>query len=258
MLEGRIALVTGGTSGLGQAIATAGVRHGASVAIVARDEQRGEAVLADIGSDRAMFVPGDVTARADVDRVFDEVTARFGSVDVLINNVGGVTGNAMGPFVDVTEQSWLDMFALNVHAAFHCTQRALPAMLAAGWGRILNMSSVEGKEGMGGLVAYSAAKHALNGLTKAVAREVGTTGITVNSLCPGLCATEGVISGSEAHAAGIGMTVEQLLASFTDRTAIKRLITLDEVAEAAVFLCSAAASGITGVQLSVDGGQSSY
>lgn len=260
-LKGRNALVTGSTRGLGMACARALYDAGASVMLCARSSDVGERVMKSFeDGDRIGFVGGDATDPADAARFVDATTERFGALDILINNVGGVTGNAMGPFVDVTAGSWTDMFELNVHSAFFVTQRALPRMVERNWGRVINMSSVEGKQGFAGQCAYTATKHALLGLTKALAQEVGQAGVTVNALCPGLCATETMkdMDALRVHSEAIGMTPEQLIATFANKTAIKRLIEPAEVGAMALFLCSDTAASITGTELSIDGGQASY
>lgn len=257
-LEGKVALVTGSTRGLGFAIAAAYVAEGATVVVTGRTEQGCRDAIARLDpGDRASFVVGDASTANGAHALVDHAIVAYGRIDVLVNNIGGVVGNAMGPFLDVTTETWAGMFDLNIHSMFHTTQRAVPAMVERGTGRVINMSSVEGKEGAPGLVAYSTTKHAVCGFTKALAHELGTTGVTVNALCPGLCATEGVLA-AEAHAASVGMSLDELLSSFTGKTAVKRLIQPAEVAALAVFLAGDAASAITGATLSVDGGQSAY
>lgn len=257
VLQGRIALVTGGTRGLGFAIARALLDCGATVVLTGRSDEGCAAAAGRLASPEVSFLTGDAMVGSDVRSWVAGTEALHGRLDILVNNVGGVVGNAMGAFTDVSPNSWEEMFSLNVHSAFHATQAALPGMVARGFGRVINMSSVEGKQGSPGLAAYTATKHALNGLSKAVAHEVGTAGVTVNALCPGLCATEGVLASAD-HAASIGMTMDELLSAFTSKTAIKRLVQPAEVAALAVFLASDAASAMTGLTLSVDGGQSPF
>ncbi|HKE74441.1 MAG TPA: SDR family NAD(P)-dependent oxidoreductase [Acidimicrobiales bacterium] len=260
-LKGRSALVTGSTKGLGLACARALYDAGASVLLTGRHADLGEQALALFDDDsRVGYLAGDATHADDVDRFVDGANERFGALDILVNNVGGVTGNAMGPFVEVTDETWLDMFTLNVHAAFHATRRALPAMVERGWGRVINMSSVEGKQGFPGQAAYVTTKHALVGMTKAVAHEVGASGVTVNALCPGLCATETMkdMDALRVHSEQLGLTPEALIEVFAQKTAIKRLIEPEEVGAMALFLCSDAGAAITGTQLSIDGGQAAY
>jgi NAD(P)-dependent dehydrogenase (short-subunit alcohol dehydrogenase family) len=131
-------------------------------------------------------------------------------------------------------------------------------MIPKQYGRIINMSSIEGKHGKAGLGGYVATKHAINGLTKTIAREVGTLGITCNSLCPGLLITDIVRDQGTAAAAAMGLTFDEMVQQYAAESAIKRPNSIDEVAAAAVLLASDAGSGITGSTLSVDGGTSAY
>jgi NAD(P)-dependent dehydrogenase (short-subunit alcohol dehydrogenase family) len=131
-------------------------------------------------------------------------------------------------------------------------------MLANKWGRIINISSMEGKHGKAVLTAYTAAKHAINGMTKSVAREVGEEGVTVNSICPGIIITDIVKENGPSTAKAMGMTLEEMITYFASESAIKRPNTVEEVAAMAVLLASEAGGGITGQQISVDGGTSQY
>jgi NAD(P)-dependent dehydrogenase (short-subunit alcohol dehydrogenase family) len=172
-LDNKTAVITGGTDGLGLAIARAFIEAGAQVVVSGRDVERSKRASEQLG-ETFTWVQGDATDREDVERLLKTALAR-GGVDILVNNVGANIGNALGPFVDVTAQSWEATFATNVHSAFLITQRVLPKMTDQGWGRILMMSSVEGKEGRAGMVTYAATKHALGGMVKALAHEVGPT-----------------------------------------------------------------------------------
>jgi NAD(P)-dependent dehydrogenase (short-subunit alcohol dehydrogenase family) len=149
-------------------------------------------------------------------------------------------------------------FQWNLHSTFVATKRALPGMIEQGFGRVINISSVEGKVGKPVVTAYVAAKHAINGFTKAVAKEVGTTGVTVNALCPGLVITDIVKDNGPNTAAAMGITFDEMVALFAEESAIKRPNTVEEVAHVAVMLAADAGGGITGALLSVDGGTSPY
>jgi NAD(P)-dependent dehydrogenase (short-subunit alcohol dehydrogenase family) len=149
-------------------------------------------------------------------------------------------------------------FQWNVHSGFVATKRALPGMIEQGWGRIINISSVEGKVGKPVLTAYVASKHAINGMTKAIAKEVGTTGVTVNAICPGLVITDIIKENGPNTAAAMNLTFDEMVDLFAQESAIKRPNTVEEVGNAAVMLACDLGSGITGSLISVDGGTAPY
>jgi NAD(P)-dependent dehydrogenase (short-subunit alcohol dehydrogenase family) len=146
----------------------------------------------------------------------------------------------------------------NLYSTFWATRRALKSMIPGGWGRVINISSIEGKHGKAVFTAYTAAKHAINGMTKSVAREVGTSGVTVNSICPGLVITDIISQNGPATAESMGMTFDEMVAMFAKESALERPVTVEEVAAMAVLLASDAGSGITGAILNVDGGTAQY
>ena len=146
----------------------------------------------------------------------------------------------------------------NVYSTFWATRRALAGMIERRWGRVINISSTEGKVGKPVFSAYTAAKHAVNGMTKSVAQEVGTQGITVNAICPGLVITDIVRDNGPATAEAMGMTFEEMVDLFAQESALKRPISVEEVAAVAVLLASDAGAGITGATISVDGGTAPY
>ncbi|HEY5646168.1 MAG TPA: SDR family NAD(P)-dependent oxidoreductase [Pseudomonadales bacterium] len=254
-LQGRTAAITGGTAGIGLAIAESYLAEGARVGLMARDAERGGEVAAELG-EAALFVPGDATLQADVEGFVDAVAAEFGGVDILVNNAGGASD--LQPIVAITDEEWDLVMKWNLYSTFWATRRALPGMLDRGWGRVINISSVEGKHGKAVFTAYTTAKHAINGMTKAVAREVGTGGVTVNAICPGLVITDIVRRTGPATAAAMGLTFDEMVAAFSEDAAIKRPVTLAEVAAVALLLASEAGGGITGALLSVDGGTAQY
>lgn len=254
-LEGRTAAITGGTAGIGLAIAESLLAEGARVGLMARDPVRGREVAERLG-ERALFVAGDATSQADVEGFVDAVAAGLGGVDILVNNAGGASD--LQPIVSITDEEWDRVMKWNLYSTFWATRRALPGMVARGWGRVINISSVEGKHGKAVFTAYTTAKHAINGMTKAVAREVGPNGVTVNAVCPGLVITDIVRRTGPATAAAMGMTFEEMVAMFTADAALKRPVTVEEVAAVALLLASDAGGGITGALLSVDGGTAQY
>lgn len=260
-LEGKVAAITGGTAGMGRGIAEAYLAEGAKVALFARNPDKGAQVLAELGaggfgSDRAIFVAGDVMSQADLEGFVDKTIAHFGTIDILVNNAGGA--GDLQPLVNLSDHAFDEAMKWNVYSTFWATRRALPAMLEKQDGRIINISSMEGKHGKPVLTAYSAAKHAVNGMTKSLAREVGAQGVTVNAICPGLVITDIIRNNGPATAKAMGMEFEEMVTMFAAEAAIKRPNTVEEIAAVAVLLASKAGAGITGAQISVDGGTSQY
>jgi 3-hydroxybutyrate dehydrogenase len=257
-LEGKVAIVTGGTAGIGRGIAEAFLNEGAATVVLnGRSAERGEKVLAEIGvGDRAVFHAGNVIEEAECEGLIDFVLERFGRVDVLVNNAGGC--GDVQPVVSLSDFEWDNTIRWNLYSTFWATRRSLPSMIDQKWGRIINLSSVEGKHGKQVISPYVAAKHAINGFTKSVAKEVGTQGVTVNSICPGLVITDIVKDNGPSTAEAMGITFDEMVALFASESATKRPTTVEEVAAVAVLLASEAGGGITGGMISVDGGTASY
>jgi NAD(P)-dependent dehydrogenase (short-subunit alcohol dehydrogenase family) len=256
-LEGRTAAITGGTAGIGLGIAEAFLAEGARVALMARNEEKAARVIADLDAgDRAIFIRGDAMVQQDVEGFIDEAAARLGAVDVLVNNAGGA--GDLQPLVQLSDETFDETMKWNVYSTFWASRRVLPGMLERKWGRIINISSTEGKVGKPVLLAYTTAKHAVNGMTKSLAQEVGTEGITVNAICPGLIITDIVRENGPNTAKAMGLTFEEMVDLFSQESAIKRPNTVEEVAAVAVLLASDAGAGITGTALSVDGGTAPY
>jgi len=256
-LEGRVAAITGGTAGIGLGIAKAFLAEGASVALMARDEQKAHAVLNTLDAgDQCIFIAGDAMQQASVEGFIDAVIAQLGRIDILVNNAGGA--GDLQPLVDLSTETFDECMKWNVYSTFWATRRALPKMIDHGWGRVINISSVEGKLGKPVFTAYSTAKHAINGMTKAVAQEVGTQGVTINAICPGLVITDIVQANGPATAEAMGMSFDEMVNLFSQESALKRPNTVEEVAAMAVLLASEAGGGITGGVLNVDGGTSPY
>ena len=236
-------LVTGASRGIGRAIAAAFARNGYNVAV--NYNNSGEAAgklceeLRAFGVDSAAF-QADVSNRSEVDRMISEIKDSMGNIGVLVNNAG-ISGQAL--FSDITEEMWDRMFAVNVKGAYNCTQAVLPDMIHFKQGRIINISSMWGISGASCEVHYSASKAALTGFTKALAKEVGLSGITVNCIAPGVIATE-----MNSHLS------EDDMEALRNDTPLNRIGTPEDVAEAVLFLASEKASFITGQILSVDGG----
>lgn len=256
-LQDKVAVITGGTAGLGRGIAEAYLREGAKVVLNGRSQEKGDKVLAELGvGDRAVFRAGDVRDQAVCESLVDFAVEHYGRIDILVNNAGGA--GELLPIAQLSDEAWDDTMRWNVYSTFWASRRALQYMLPQKSGRIINMSSLEGKVGKAVLGVYVAAKHAINGLTKSMAREVGTEGITVNALCPGLVITDIVKDNGPRTAAAMGMTFDEMVNLFSQESAIKRPNTVEEVAAMALLVASDVGAGITGALLSVDGGTSPY
>jgi len=256
-LKGKIAAITGGSAGIGLAIAIAFLREGASVVIMARDAVKGAAAVEQLGGDeRSAFIKGDATVQADIERFVDGTIERFGRIDILVNNAGGA--GELLPLVDLTDESFDYTMKLCVYSTFWATRRALRPMIEQQFGRIINISSVEGKIGKPVFSSYTAAKHAVNGLTKSTAQEVGTDGITVNAICPGLIITDIIKADGPATAKAMNLTFDEMVDLFSQESAIKQPNKVEQVAETALLLASDVGEGITGATWSVDGGTAPY
>jgi len=256
-LDGRVACITGGTRGIGRATAEAFLREGAQVVINGRDPEKGARALAemDVG-DNAHFIAGDVKQRDDCEALIQGTVDRFGKIDILFANAGGASNHA--PIVDLTDDAMQDSLLWNFWHTFWTMRAALGHMIPQESGRIITMSSVEGKVGKPAISIYVAAKHAINGLTKSAAQEVGPMGITVNSVCPGAIETDIMAVEGPPAAEAMGLTYDELLNVFAEESAIKRLNETSDVAEVCVLLASDAGAGITGSMISIDGGSSPY
>jgi 3-hydroxybutyrate dehydrogenase/3-oxoacyl-[acyl-carrier protein] reductase len=258
LLEKRVAVVTGGTRGIGRGIAEGFVAQGAAVVLAGRSQAKGDQALDEMGvGDRAMFVQTDVRRKEDIEHLIDQAAQRYGSVDILVNNAGGSDRFAL--VHEMSDEAWQNALDMNLNAAFWATRRALKYMLERGWGRIINISSVEGKQANKPAIShYITNKHALNGLTKAVAHEYGPMGITSNAICPGAIETDTMREVGPQAAAGAGITYQQFLDSYAQESAIKRLNTVEEVAAMAVLLASEVGGGVTGALINVDGGTAQW
>jgi NAD(P)-dependent dehydrogenase (short-subunit alcohol dehydrogenase family) len=257
ILDGRVACVTGGTRGIGLAIAKGFLDEGASVVINGRDPDKAEQTLAELDAgDRVSFVPGDVRQREVCEGLVDTTVDRYGRIDIMVANAGGGTGHA--PIVDLTDEAMQDALTWNFWHTFWTMRRSFHHMIPQGFGRFMSVSSLEGKVGKPGVAIYVTAKHAINGLTKSAAHEVGTLGITVNALCPGAIETDTMRRDGPPAAESMGITYQGLLDWFAEESATKRLCDVDDVAAVATLLASDAGAGITGSLISIDGGTAPY
>ncbi|MCR9277034.1 MAG: SDR family oxidoreductase [Pseudomonadaceae bacterium] len=253
-LEGQVAVVTGGSRGIGRAIAEAYLAAGASVVINGRNADKGAQAIAEMAAeDRTLFVAGNVQDQGDVENLIASAIARFGRIDILVNNAGGSSGFA--PVADLSDEAWQEAAAWILHSAFWATRAALKDMQTRGYGRIINISSVEGRQANKASVShYITFKHALNGFTKAVAFEYGSQGITSNAISPGAVETDLMRESGPAAAESMGVSYEQFKQDYADDAAIKRLNTVQEIAATALLLASVEGGGITGAIVPVDGG----
>src|ERR1700738_1637008 len=254
LLEKRVAVITGGSRGIGRGIAEAFAAQGAAVVIGGKSPEKGEQALNEMGGgDRAMFVQCGGRRKADVENLIDQAAKRYGSADIMVNNAGGSDRFAL--VHEMTDEAWQNALDFNLNAAFWGSRRALQYMLERGWGRTINIFSVEGKQGNKPAVShYITNKHAINGLTKAVATEYGTRGITCNAICPGAVETDTMRELGPQAAAGAGITYQQFLDNYAAESAIKRLNTVEEVAAMATLLASDIGGGGTGARINADGG----
>jgi len=257
-LDGKVAAITGGTRSIGRGIAEAFLAQGASVVVNGKSAEKGEQCLAEMDAgDRAAFYAGSVMEQAVVEGLVDFTVERYGQLDIMVLNSGGVAHTA--PVAQMTDEEWMLEVTWNLHHVFWGMRKALQHMIPRQTGRIIVMSSVEGKLGKAGIPGYAATKHAVLGLMKAAAKEVGTQGITVNAILPGIIMTDIVWETGPESAKSMGVdTVEEMVDIFAQESAIKRANTVEEVAAAAVLLASDAGAGITGTSFAVDGGTLPY
>jgi 3-hydroxybutyrate dehydrogenase len=257
-LEGKVACITGGTRSIGRAMAEAFLREGAAVVVNGRDPDKGAVAVAEMGGgDNVAFYAGDASSQATIEGLIDFTIEKYGKLDICCLNSGGVQMTA--PVAMMSDEEWQLEIDWNLNHVFWGMRRALNHMIPRQSGRIIVTSSVEGKLGKPGIPGYVATKHAVNGLVKSAAQEVGTLGITVNSILPGIIETDIVrqTGPDSAVAMGVG-TYDKLIEMFTSESAIKRPNTVEEVAAVAVLLASDAAKNITGCLFPVDGGTMPY
>jgi 3-hydroxybutyrate dehydrogenase len=255
-LSGRVALVTGSTSGIGLGIATAMAAAGADIVLnglgQARDIEQLTSSLADAYGVRVRFDGADMSKPAQVAAMIANAASAFGSVDILINNAGIQHTAPVDAFPD---DRWDAIIAINLSSAFHAIKAALPGMRQRGWGRIINIASAHGLVASGLKAGYVAAKHGLVGLTKVVAIEAANTGVTCNAICPGWVLTPLVQKQIDAKAATEGIAIEESAAAMLrEKQPMLRFSTPESLAALALFLCSDGAATMTGTALPMDGG----
>lgn len=250
-LAGKHALVTGGGRGIGLAITRALLAQGSRVTMTGRDINVLRQAATSLCGE-AFYVAADVTDRGSVEQGFAAARERFGTIHILVNNAGQA---ASAPFLKTDYELWRRLMAVNVDGAFHCSQAALPDMLSSGWGRIVNVASIAGLVGQAYIAAYCASKHALVGLTRALAVEVAAKGVTVNAVCPGYTETEMVKESVANIVSKTGRTEEQARKELIGRNPLKRMIKPEEVANAVAWLCLPGSEAVNGQAIVVSGGE---
>lgn len=245
-LEGKVALVTGASRGIGRAIALGLAGAGADVAVAARSAEELEVLAKEIseGGRRSLAIPTDVTKRDHIETMVDRATAELGPLDVLVNNAGGT--RFMSPLVALRPEGWDKAMSLNLDSVFHATQIGAQRMLASGGGSIIQVSSVAGVEGAETLSFYSAAKGGVRLFSQAVAKELARSGVRVNTIAPGWIATD--LNANLREDEGSDRMV-------TSTIPMGRWGRAEEIVGAAIFLASDASSFVTGATLVIDGGQ---
>jgi NAD(P)-dependent dehydrogenase (short-subunit alcohol dehydrogenase family) len=251
--KSKVVLVTGGSGGLGRAIARSFAGAGFGVVITARSAERLKVAAQEISSDDAAVValPCDIAQKEQVEALREKIRSEMGIVQILINNAGLARAAS---FLDMADNLWNETLKTNLTGTYHCCKTFLPGMIAARWGRIINIASTTAKVAYSHVAAYTASKHGVLGLTRALALETARLGITVNAICPGYLNTERTRENAQRMAEKTGKNAQDILDVFARSSPQKRLIEPEEVANLALLLASDAMGGMTGQAINVDGG----
>ena len=252
MLNGKTALVTGSTSGIGLGIARSLARQGAHILLNGfGDIEAAKAQLSEFKV-RVGYHGADMSKTADIEDLIRYAASDMGGVDILVNNAGI---QHVAPVEQFPVDRWDAIIAINLSSTFHTTRLALPGMLSKGWGRIINVASAHGLVASAQKSAYVAAKHGVVGFTKSIALETATTGVTVNAICPGWVLTPLVQKQVDARAQQLGLdNAEATRNLLAEKQPSLQFTTPEQLGELAVFLCSAAADNLRGAAINVDGG----
>ena len=256
MLNGKSAIVTGSTSGIGLGIAKALAGAGVHVALNSyTDEAEDHALAEEIAAEqsvKAVYVRADMSKPDDCTALVEKAAGKLGPVQILVNNAGI---QHVAPIEDFPPEKWDAIIAINLSSSFHTIRAAVPGMKETGWGRIVNIASVHGLTASPFKSAYVSAKHGLLGLTKTVALELAELGTTCNAICPGYVMTPLIDAQIDDQMKVHNMTRDEVIRNvMLDRQPTKEFVSMEQVAATALFLCSDQASQITGTAISVDGG----
>jgi 3-hydroxybutyrate dehydrogenase len=252
MLQGKTALVTGSTSGIGLGIAKCLAQQGANIVMNGFGDVDGPKAEIEALGVKVAYHGADMSKPEQIEDMMKFAAATFGRVDILVNNAGI---QHVAPIEEFPVERWDAVIAINLSSAFHATRLALPAMKAAGWGRVINVASIHGLVASVNKSAYVAAKHGIVGLTKVTALENATTGVTCNAICPGWVLTPLVQKQVDAKAAALGISNEEATKLLLgEKEPSMQFTTPEELGALAVFFCSPAGNNVRGVAWNMDGG----
>lgn len=252
MLQGKTALVTGSTSGIGLGIAKCLAQQGANIVMNGFGDVEGPKAEIEALGVKVAYHGADMSRPEQIEDMMKFAATTFGRVDILVNNAGI---QHVAPIEDFPIERWDAVIAINLSSAFHATRLALPAMKAAGWGRVINVASIHGLVASVNKSAYVAAKHGIVGLTKVTALENATTGVTCNAICPGWVLTPLVQKQVDAKAAALNISNEEATKLLLgEKEPSMQFTTPEELGALAVFFCSPAGNNVRGVAWNMDGG----
>ena len=260
MLKDKVALVTGSTSGIGLGIATGLAAQGCHIVLNGfGDAGEIEQIRTDMSEKhgvQVIYSGADMSKGQEIETLVSEAKDRLGGLDIVVNNAGI---QHVSPIEEFPPEKWDAILAISLSSTFHTTRLAVPGMKAKGWGRIVNIASAHGLIASPFKSAYVAAKHGMVGFTKAVALEVAQSGITCNAICPGYVHTPLVDMQIDDTAKARGITREEVIKDvMLGEQPTKRFVTVEEITELTIFLCSDAAASITGTSVAIDGGWTAH